>query len=137
MEIINLDYTFNTRDLSDRLDSIESQQETMLNKIDQLNKANQLNGQINNTQLSKKEELVIFIKKAKKEYLWFGSNAEFSRSKRLITLSCIGVFIIGIISTILTSKTLGIYSTYTFFENIIIFEACFIIYHANSAKKIN
>lgn len=124
------------RNLFDRLDSIESQQEEILKSINQLNKANQSNEHVNKQQLSNKEILSIFIKKAKKEYLWFGPNLEFSKSKRLVILSCVGIFIVGLISTILTSIAFGMYSTFSLFENIIIFEASFILYHSYNCKKI-
>lgn len=124
------------RNLFDRLDSIENQNEEILKKINQLGLTKQSVPQTSQKQLSDKEALAIFIKKAKKEYLWFGPTGEFLKSQKLLFISCIGLLIIGLISTILTTKAFGLYSTYTLFENIIVLETCFILYHTSCSTKL-
>lgn len=70
------------QNLFDRLDLIENKQEELLKNIKQLNSNNQQNYKNVQQQLSDKEILKIFIQKAQKNYLWFGTNEDFLKSKR-------------------------------------------------------
>lgn len=124
------------RSLFDRLDSIESKQEKILQCIKQLNTINQHSNHSGQQQLSDREVLNAFIKKAKKDYLWFGSNKEFFKCKRRAVVSFIFLILMGVISTIFTSVALKLYSPFSLFENIIVIEAFFLIRNILCAEKM-
>ena len=79
-----------------------------------------------------------FVKYAKKYYIWCGEENEFKKEKKIVLLLFLPLLIIGIISTILTTKTIGFYTTYSLFENIWLFASIFIFFHVLVLKhKIN
>jgi len=80
----------------------------------------------NNIQMIKE-----FVKKSKKEYLWFGPPKEFSKSKVIVCIACCLSFLIGIISTILTCKAAQYYTTFSFFENI------YLVFYIIIVVKVN
>ena len=71
----------------------------------------------NAPQPNNKEILQTFLKKAKKSWRWFGTKTEFAKWKTLAIVSLITLLLVGLITTIVTSISCGIYSTFTFFEN--------------------
>lgn len=128
----------------DRLDSIEASQSATQAQneqiIDLLNKLNsksikqnvEVNPQI---QVSDQELLIEFVRQSKKEYVWFGKINEFNKSKMIVNLLCIALIIFGVLSTIFTSITFNLYSTFTLFENIWLIFACIMFSYSVKAKK--
>ena len=79
-----------------------------------------------------------FVKYAKKYYIWCGEETEFKKKKHIALLLFLPLLIVGVISSILSTKTIGFYTTYTFFENIWLFASIFIFFHILVLKhKIN
>jgi hypothetical protein len=131
----------NNRTVFDRLDSIEAQNTELMEAVKNIQKQSVNASQVQQAnvikpQMSEQELLKIFKKKSKKEYFWFGTGQEFSKSKNLLIASCVALIFIGIISTILTSIAFNLYSTFTLFENIWVFASCFILSHGIKTKKI-
>lgn len=86
-------------------------------------------------QVSNQDLLRNFIRRSKKEYVWFGTINEFNKSKTIVNILCVALIIVGILSTILTSVAFNLYTTYTFFENIWLIFACIMFSHSVYAKK--
>ena len=76
-----------------------------------------------------------FLKSSRKEHLWFGTTNDFNKYKKIIYILCIALIVVGIISTILTSIALNMYSTFTLFENIWLIFVCIMFSYAVKAKK--
>ena len=73
---------------------------------------------VHQTKETDRELFSKFIRLSKKEYIWFGSKNDFIKSKIIYLTFFVLFFIVGIISTILTSMVFKMYSTFTLFENI-------------------
>ena len=128
----------------DRLDSIEASQSATQAQneqiIDLLNKLSSQSIKQNvevksQIQVSNKEFLKEFVRKSKKEHVWFGTINEFNKSKMIVNLLCIALIIFGVLSTIFTSIAFETYSTFTLFENIWLIFACIMFSHSVNAKK--
>lgn len=81
-----------------------------------------------------------FLKKATKCYRWFGTKAEFKKSKKLAIIANLILLGIGIVTSIVTSICFRIYSTFTFFENIwLIFSVVILTFlsHDNYINEVN
>ena len=87
-------------------------------------------------QQSDKEILHQFLKQSKKSWRWFGNKKEFKKSKNLAVLSIVFLFIIGLITTIVSSICFELYSTFTLFENIwLIFGIVYLCYIIKAQLK--
>lgn len=130
----------------DRLDSIEASQSVTQAQneqiLDLLNKLSSKSVKQNvevrtQPQVSKKELLREFVKKSKKEHVWFGTTNEFNKSKAIVNVLCVSLIIVGVLSTIFTSIAFKMYSTFTLFENIWLIFACIMFsYSVNARKKM-
>ena len=76
-----------------------------------------------------------YLKMSSKFHIWFGNNKEFCISKTVIYLLFTMLIVIGIISSILSTKALNLYSTYTFFENIWLFLSFLIVLKIIKLKR--
>lgn len=86
-------------------------------------------------QMSEKDILQTFLKRAKKSWMWFGNKAEFKRWKTLAIISLLILLIVGLATSIVSTICFKIYSTFTFFENIwMIFGIIYLVYAARSQK---
>lgn len=128
----------------DRLDSIEASQSAtqVQNKqiLDLLNKLSSQSVKQNvevspQPQVSNQVLLREFVKKSKKEHVWFGSINEFNKSKMIVNVLCIALIIVGVLSTIFTSIAFKMYSTFSWFENIWLIFACVLFSYSVNAKK--
>ncbi len=120
----------NEKSVFDRLNSIESQNDLQAQKLDDLIKAfNEFNSQNKKNVANKvksevqkqhdsKNALNEFMRTSKKEYLWFGPDHEFLKAKNLLCLNMLGLILVAILSTIITSIALGFYSPFSLLENI-------------------
>lgn len=59
-----------------------------------------------------------FIRRSRKEYMWFGSRDEFEKEKRESLLFVWILIGVGLLTTLFTSIAVKLYSTFTLFENI-------------------
>lgn len=71
--------------------------------------------------------LTEFIVNSKKSFRWWGSDRKFNIEKILLCLAYLIVIVLGIVSTIFTSKIVGAYSPASFFENLWLLFACIIM----------
>lgn len=128
----------------DKLDSIEETQSVTKTQNDEILKilkdirnqqvVNQ-NYKINHQPQETGQILKNFLKLSKKEHLWFGTTTDFNKNKKIIYILCIALIVVGIISTMLTSIALNMYSTFTLFENIWLIFVCIMFSYAVKAKK--
>ena len=125
------------RSVFERLDSQDQKLDSIIDILSkqqlQINHQNVVAQQPKND----KQTLATFIKKSKKEYLWFGPTSKFNKSKNLMIILSGAFLVISIISTILTSIAIKMYSSFTLFENIWTIMSCFILsYSAHSKKRM-
>lgn len=135
------------RSLVDRLDATENKIDSVNEKVDELlkainefNKQNQCSSQNikSQKQIEKKTVLNDFIRKSKKEYIWFGPNNEFSKAKTLLCMNMLALIVVGVLSTIFSSIAIGFYSPFTLVENIwLIFTIVMATYSFNFKKKMS
>ena len=115
----------------DKLDEqslkIDKLNEQVANITDTLQKSNNQEQQTKNIggePVNKQRVIKDFLLKSSKNYRWFGNEKDFYKDKTKSVSFLVCVIAIGLISTILTSASLGIYSTFTLFENIMVFATC-------------
>ena len=79
--------------------------------------------------------LAQFIRKSKKDYLWFGTSYDFNKAKSLILFLSIIFFVVTIVSSALTSVAFNMYSLFSLFENIWSILTCFVLGYSLYSKK--
>lgn len=90
---------------------------------------------INAPQRSKKEILQMFLKQAKKSWMWFGNRAEFKKWKTLAIVSLIILLIMGFTTTIVSSICFKLYSAFTLFENAwMVFGIIYLVYASKTQR---
>ena len=102
-----------------------SENKTVFERLDEidakLDKAISAKPQSETIQLPRENPQVTlkrFITRAKKEYMWLGSRADFETEKQT-ALKVVWILIgVGLLATIFTSIAFKLYSTFTLFENI-------------------
>ena len=102
-----------------------SENKTVFERLDEidakLDKAISGNSQRETIQLSRENPQITlkrFIGRARKEYMWMGSRADFETEKQTV-LKFVWILIgVGLLATIITSIAFKLYSTFTLFENI-------------------
>ena len=82
-----------------------------------------------------KQVLKNFIAKAEKKYNWFGTEQDFKKSKKFLVLIYAAMIFTGVISTILSSASFNLYSTFTLFENIVLVQAVILLSYTLKAQK--
>ncbi len=134
----------NKKSVFERLDSIEhtqsvtqTQNEEILELLKNISEApvKQTETMSQQQQISERQLLINFIKLSKKEYVWFGPQEDFDKSKAILNILCILLIVVGIISTILTNIAFKIYSTFTALENIWLIFVCVMFFRSINAKK--
>lgn len=122
------------KSLFERLDNISSNQSDILNAISGVDEkvsstdarlAN-IEKRLNNLQSNNisrqtypsEPPVKTFARNAKKSWRWFGNKKEFKRAKTIVVLFSLAVLIMCIVSTIITSISIGGYSPFTSIENI-------------------
>ena len=143
--------------LYERVDGIESKIDDASTKIDGLTQ--QLEGIIDSfskqqlsqstnrvkprestdrpTQLEQRRTIKNFIAKSKKEYIWLGSVTDFKKEKNRSIVLMLCYLGISIISTIISSCAIGIYSTCALFENIWLIMVAMMIRPVTQVKYAN
>jgi hypothetical protein len=125
----------------DRVDGVESKVNDVSAKMDSLTA--KIDGLLSvkqtttTTHQTENPQVVLkrFISKAKKEYCWLGSEADFQKEKKtalILLATLIGAIIF---STVFTSIALGLYSMFTLFENIWLIMMCFVAFYLVKAKR--
>ena len=135
----------NDKSVYERLDSIEAtqsatqlQNEEIIRLLKNLNDKQPVNKNVEikpQIQVSEEQLLKNFVRSSKKEYVWFGPTDEFNKSRAKLNLICFTLIVVGVISTILTTTALKMYSTFTLFENLWLIFACVMFSHSLNAKK--
>lgn len=130
------------RSIVDRLGDIEAQQRAtqeqnaaILNMLGTMNKNTQATDNYAETKQAQEQAVKDFLKRSVKEHLWLGNAKEFSRDKTLSILATSALLVMGIITTIVTSVALGLYSTFTFVENVCLIFAGISLYYEIYAKR--
>lgn len=113
---------------------LDGQQE-ILNRLRTLENAKHENHTVPNNGTDGKTVLKNFVSRAEKEYNWFGTNEEFTKSKKVLMIVQSALILVGLISTILSSVSIDLYSTFTFFENIVLIQTIILLTHTMRAKK--
>ncbi len=116
-------------DISDQLNRQADQldkQGKLLEKLGaKINETGQQNyKKINNSTVYKEYAAAAFkdfIGKSDKRYRWTGTEADFKREKYVTLIVILSAILLGIISTIITTRNLRLYSPFSLFENIMIF----------------
>lgn len=85
---------------------------------------------------SNQEILNRFLKTSKKSWRWFGNSKELGKNKLLLILATLTMIVFGIVSTVISSMSAGIYSTFTFLENIGLIFAVIILVYGVKAKLL-
>lgn len=81
-----------------------------------------------------KEVMHWFFRTSKKSWRWFGNQQELNKSKSLAILSHVLLLVLGLASTIVTSISAKIYTTFTFFENVWLIFGIILLVYAIKAK---
>lgn len=87
-------------------------------------------------QQTQQDKLMYFLKRSKKSWRWCGSKTEFNRSKTIASLSLVLLIILGLVSTIVSSFSFRMYSTFTLFENIWLIFGIIELVHCLKSKYI-
>ena len=107
--------------MSSKLDGLASQVQNLLSADTKKQSATPSTGGIADAEYSQSAKHNIvksFIAKAKKEYIWLGSNQDFKKEQLIAVVLMISYMVFGLITTILTSAAIKFYSTFTLLENI-------------------
>ncbi len=139
------------RSLFERMDSVEGKIDSQNSKVDELNETtkevlrllteaqkNHKNGTVSQKQNDKRAALNGFIRKSQKEYFWFGTRSQFVKAKTLFCLNMVLLTFVGVLATVFTSIAIGIYSTFSLFENIwLIFSIIMTTYGFDWKRRIS
>lgn len=109
------------RSLFERLNSIEETSKANNQMLEQLLgtlKSEQIQQPSQSPRMSDKDILLKFLKEAKKSLRWFGTKAEFNRTRNLAIIANIILIAVGIITAIISTISFRMYSTFTLFEDI-------------------
>ena len=121
-------------------DRLDSQDEKIDQILDLLNASKEQSAQSPTLQtqiapINQKLALQKFFALSKKEYHYFGDQKTFSKDKLKTLAILFGFLILGIVTSVLTSFGCGIYTTFTFVENLwLILEIC-LITHVIRSKR--
>ncbi len=139
------------RSVFERLDSVENKVGSIDSKIDDILKiyaqaistANKETPKVgafgvDAKQADEKTLLSVFVKRARKEYLWFGPSKEFQKSKSLLCLSAFATVSLSLLPTVCTSIAIGFYSPFSVFQNIwMIFSIVALTYALNFKERMS
>ena len=91
----------------------------------------------NNAQPKTEQEIMHwFFKHSKKSWRWLGNPKEFAKARKLSIFTQILLIVLGFVSTIVTSISAKIYTTFTLFENIwLIFGIMLLVFAIKSKIK--
>lgn len=107
-----------------KIDKLTEQVANITDTLQKSNNQEQQTKNIGGEPVNKQRVIEDFLLKSSKNYRWFGNEKDFYKDKTKSVSFLVCVIAIGLISTILTSASLGIYSTFTLFENIMVFATC-------------
>ncbi len=120
--------------LYDKVEGVESKVDDVSAKIDGLLSVKQMTTTTHQTE-NPQVVLKRFISKAKKEYCWLGSEADFQKEKKTALILLAALIGTIVLSTIFTSIAFGLYSTFTLFENIWLIMMCVMAFYLVKAKR--
>lgn len=117
-----------------KVDDVSAKMDSLTAKIDGLLSVKQTTTTTHQTE-NPQVVLKRFISKAKKEYCWLGPEADFQKEKKTALILLAALIGTIVLSTIFTSIALGLYSTFTLFENIWLIMMCFMAFYLVKAKR--
>ena len=121
-------------------DRLDSQDEKIDQILDLLNASKEQSAQSPTLQtqiapINQKLAIQKFFSLSKKEYHYFGDQETFSKDKFKTLAILFGFLILGIVTSVLSSFGCGIYTTFTFIENLwLILEICLIVHVIHSKR---
>lgn len=131
--------------IDQRLSDLEEEHQKILQAFERLSeeKQNAQPPRTENTQNSTRtgnktnsaQTIKNFISRAEKKYNWFGTKEQFARSKIILVCIQAALIAVGLLSTIITSASLKLYSTFTLFENIVALQTCFLLVYTLKSEK--
>lgn len=133
------------KNLYDRMAGIESKIDDVVHQFEELilsqtkdsssTEQNQIKPHFAPTVQEQRIALKRFISTSQKEYMWCGSIEDFTREKKKVLYLIFAYIIVGIVSTLVSSISLKIYSTFTIFENIWLIMVALMIIPTVRAKR--
>ncbi len=113
--------------------TLEKRMQTIETKF--ASKINRPTLQMQNT-ANEQELLQRFLKTSCKEYHWIGSEKEWTTIKKVLWIAHLVLLGCGILSTIVVSAAVKIYSTFTFLENLWLIASLVLLYNVLTSKGI-
>jgi hypothetical protein len=117
-----------------KVDDVSAKMDSLTAKIDGLLSVKQTTTSTHQTE-NPQVVLKRFISKAKKEYCWLGSEADFQKEKKTALILLAALIGTIVLSTIFTSIAFGLYSTFTLFENIWLIMMGYVIIYMLKTKR--
>lgn len=78
-----------------------------------------------------------FLKQSRKSWRWFGTLKEFKNSKVLSIIMLVVFLIVGFATSVVSTLCFKMYSTFTFFENVLMIIGVFFLVYSANAKYIH
>jgi hypothetical protein len=128
----------NNKSVFERLDGQDTKLDIIIEQIASIKQDKKSSTDISQStkpQINNVQTIDQFLSSSTKQHFWLGSNKDFAKARYLLIIGCSCLILFGIISTITTSLSLGMYSTYSLFENLWTIAACFILYYATKTEK--
>lgn len=146
MEILGKEYIMPERSIFDRFDKLEAQNQEIIDLLKEINhnkpvmaeapkKTPFIEKPVQEPIVNSEQVIKNFLRRAAKEYVWFGAENEFEKAKRLSSIACVALLIIGFVATIASSVALNMYGTFSLFENIWMICTCFVLAYTRKAQK--
>lgn len=117
-----------------RISSLEAYASEFNKRIVSSKQVSQQNAKSLTNQITDRAKINWFFKNCKKSWRWFGNQQDFDKSKKKAYISYFILFALGIISSLITSFSASLYTTFTLFENIWLFFNIVLLIYASKAK---
>jgi len=125
-------------DIENKQDKVKDQNERIIELLNHLNSKKDIEKKTAQPQRDNKEVLNSFIKRAKKEYMWLGTNVDFNRGKTKIILIGWLIILSSILASVLTALSCHFFSIASIFElwwTILVINI--MIHHVKMRKKMS
>ena len=125
----------NMEKVEERLSGLEEGQQQILRKLDEKQSAVPEKPAERESRSDSTQTTRNFIARAEKKYNWFGTNEDFKKSRKILIIIQLALIAVGILSTVLSSVSFKLYSTFTLFENIVAFQTVILMIYALKTEK--
>ena len=121
------------RPLSEQLSDIERE----LQEIKSMQSRSSMHDPVRRTidQRNQTFSLQNFIRRAKHEYLWLGTKEDFAKEKKQAILLILASIALMVLTSVVATLCIGLYSTFTFFENLWLLMMLFVLKYTCVAKR--